>query len=78
MTENAFTVIYEVWDLDTMDDRDYIAARYRSETDAQADVDARNAASRLRFERAAEDGVRRAEREPWCWRQARLVTAELK
>ena len=72
--------IFEVWDHDPMDGsagRDYIAARYLTRKEANADVLKRNAKWRARFEMNATDGKLRAAKEPWCWKFARVVEAKV-
>ncbi len=68
--------IFEVWDHDPMDGsagRDYIAARYLTRKEANADVRKRNAEWRAYFETNATDGKRRAAKEPWNWQHAFVV-----
>lgn len=73
--------VYQVWDHDPMDGsygKDYLAETYRKRSDAQHEVDRRNAEWRKYFENAAIDGKRRAETETWCWQHARLVESTVK
>src|SRR4029077_11647636 len=73
-----FVTVYLVFDHDSMDGSmgsDYIAAAYLSESDAQADVVARNEESRQRWVGIV--GPAR-ERETWCWKRARMSPLQVR
>ncbi len=71
--------IYEVWDDDPMENHcpGYIESRFLNRDKADARAEQLNLSHRMRFFRDADDGPRRADKEPWCWRTARVKGVEV-